>query len=500
MFVSIRYKLFATLLTAVVIVAAGMFFLIHWSFNRNFQSYVNILEEKRIGSLANDLQKAFSSQKNWQFLMDNPHLWHQFLGASTPEGVQQFDPLSNLDSCEKRAYSAQFSSQGVRSHGRNNHEKISHDQLSRVPGHLFESRVVLLDAEKKLVAGPGAYPVDMHLVTLKQKSTVFGYLGHISSKNILAMHQLQFLQQQKKSFAFISFLIAILAAFIAVPVAGRMVRRINALAKRTHLMAAGQYDNLHAVGPSDELGQLTRDFNSLAVTLKKNEMLRKQWVADISHELRTPLAVLQGEIEAIQDGVRISTPEAMSSLHSEVLRLNRLVHDLFQLSMSEIGALTYRKENLGIVKTIAKSADIFAEEFAQKNIVLKLNIQDKIEGKMHIFGDPERLHQLFTNLLSNSLHHTDSEGILKIVCKLHDGKVEIIYQDSPPGVPEADIPRLFDRLFRVDDSRNRASGGAGLGLAICKNIVEAHNGTIRAAPSPLGGVLIRILIPIVPGV
>jgi len=238
---------------------------------------------------------------------------------------------------------------------------------------------------------------------------------------------------------------------------------------------------------------LTQDFNSLALTLEKNEQGRRQWVADISHELRTPLAVLRGEIEALQDDVRQFTPEAIHSLYSEVMRLNRLVDDLFQLSMSDIGALTYKKENVDGAAILNHAADLFRAEFAKKNITLTVNAP--AEGELYLLGDHERLHQLFDNLLSNSLKYTDADGELRIRCQTADGGTEILFQDSSPGVPAADIDKLFERLFRVENSRSRTSGGAGLGLAICRNIVEAHGGTIAAEPSPFGGLSIRVTLP-----
>ena len=216
-------------------------------------------------------------------------------------------------------------------------------------------------------------------------------------------------------------------------------------------------------------------------------------MADISHELRTPLAVLRGEIEALQDRVRTFTPEAARSLHSEVMRLNRLVDDLFQLSMSDIGALTYRKENVDVLAILNREAELFRSEFTEKNISLKLDISTKDE--IYIFGDPERMQQLFDNLFSNSLKYTDPGGTLSITCQSAAGGTEILFQDSSPSVPAADIDKLFERLYRVESSRNRASGGAGLGLAICRNIVEAHGGSIAAESSPLGGVLVRITLP-----
>jgi two-component system sensor histidine kinase BaeS len=488
-FISIRYKLFATLLAAVVVVVVGMFFLIHWSFDRGFLNYVNAVEAKRLDSLAVNLQEAYADQGDWLFLQENPRLWRQFLAASTPEGHQQFNPLEDITPREGRnRRHTPGMRNGMRQGGkqpRNIREKLK---------HLFEFRVVLLDADKNVVIGPRRYPVaEMQTITLKQASIPIGYLGHIPQKDLFAQHQLHFVQEQKRSFAIISLLIAALATLIAFPLASRMLKRMNALANATHQLASGKFDPRLEVGAEDELGQLTRDFNSLALTLGKNEQSRRQWVADISHELRTPLAVLRGEIEALQDQVRPFTPEAASSLHAEVMRLNRLVDDLFQLSMSDIGALTYRKEQVDVAEILNQTAEQFRAELTEKDISLAVSVP--AEGKISLFGDPERLHQLFSNLLSNSLKYTDPAGSLEIICRSVARDTEIIFQDSSPSVPAAEIERLFERLYRVESSRSRASGGAGLGLAICKNIVEAHGGRIVAESSPLGGVLIRITMP-----
>ncbi|HEY6009101.1 MAG TPA: ATP-binding protein, partial [Geobacteraceae bacterium] len=244
----------------------------------------------------------------------------------------------------------------------------------------------------------------------------------------------------------------------------------------------------------DELGRLAEDFNSLAMTLEQNEKARRQWVADISHELRTPLAVLRGEIEALQDGVRQANPETIHSLHGEVLRLGRLVDDLYQLSLSDVGALTYRKEELDLTELLDEALAAFGPEFTQKGITLTAHIPR--DGRAVVFGDPARLHQLFANLLDNALKYTDSGGelIIRLVCD--EARARLDFQDTAPGVSPYDLERLFDRLYRVEASRNRAAGGAGLGLAICRNIVEAHAGTITAQPSPLGGVRIILTLPL----
>ena len=220
----------------------------------------------------------------------------------------------------------------------------------------------------------------------------------------------------------------------------------------------------------------------------------QQWIADISHELRTPLSVLRAEIEALQDGVRQMTPERLNSLHSEVMNLNRLVNDLYELSMSDIGALNYQKQLIDVSETLNKTLESHQDEFDSKNITVAFEPDSK---PRQINADPERLQQLFSNLLINTLRYTDAGGKLEIKLDRDKSRVLIIFEDSAPGVPDDDIPHLFERLYRVESSRNRETGGTGLGLAICKNIVEAHEGNIVAETSTLGGLKITIDLPVV---
>jgi two-component system sensor histidine kinase BaeS len=230
----------------------------------------------------------------------------------------------------------------------------------------------------------------------------------------------------------------------------------------------------------------------MAVALERNEKTRRQWLADISHELRTPVAVLQGEIEALLDGVRPINPEAVRSLHGEALRLHRLVDDLYQLALSDLGALVYRKENFDLGDILTDCIETFRPRFEEKKIALRA--ADALEGFI-VFGDAQRLHQLFANLFDNSLKYTDARGELRLSASRAAGFVTVVLEDTAPAVPEGQLDRLFERLYRVDVSRSRASGGSGLGLSICKNIAEAHGGTISAGLSNLGGLSITVTLP-----
>jgi two-component system sensor histidine kinase BaeS len=330
--------------------------------------------------------------------------------------------------------------------------------------------------------------------TVTHKGETVGYLGLLPPRHFLNPQQLQFLSRQKLSLVLAGTGMVLVAVIFSLPLANRLVRPIRAMAAATHHVASGKYAVRVPVSSSDELGQLARDFNAMAHTLEKNEKERRQWVADISHELRTPLAVLRGEVEALLDGIRPVTRDTIRSLHAEVLRLHRLVDDLYQLSISDLGALAYRKEDLDLGGVLRDSIDHYRAEFSRKGITLEVNLPEGLE--MPIFGDPERLSQLFGNLLDNTLKYTDEGGILVIRLEYRRGQAMAEFEDSAPGVPEAELGRLFERLYRLEGPRGKASGGAGLGLAICRNIVEAHEGAISAHPSPLGGVLIRVTLPV----
>ncbi|MGZ8144269.1 MAG: ATP-binding protein [Methylosarcina sp.] len=175
------------------------------------------------------------------------------------------------------------------------------------------------------------------------------------------------------------------------------------------------------------------------------------------------------------------------------MRLHRLTDDLYQLSLSDQGALSYRKMRVDPAALLQEDLASLALEFEGKRISVQLI--NNLSSQIRIHADPDRLSQLNRNLLNNSLNYTDAGGRLTITLSRQSDKLIIEFADSAPGVPEPELERLFDRFYRVENSRSRHHGGAGLGLAICSNIVEAHHGTITAHASELNGLAIRIELP-----
>lgn len=475
--IGITYRLFLAILAAAGLTVLSMLLIMRWSIDRGFLRYVNSLDQSRLTRLAERLEEGYARQGSWAYLQGQPATWRQLVATTMPDEWPRFP--------ERPPHPGEGPppGEGGRPPG------------PPPPGRDFALRVILLDAARKPLVMAGGSSEGAELKPLHQGARVVGYLGLLPLKHLSDEHQLRFMKEQRLALSLGGAMLVLVAMGLSLPLASRLVRPIRALATATDRLAAGQYAIRVPVTSTDELGQLARDFNALALSLEKNEQARRQWVADISHELRTPLAILRGEIEALVDGVRQPTPASFQSLHGEVLRLGRLVDDLYQLSLSDVGALTYRKEELDLAKLLIGVLAPYRAEFAAKQ--LRLDAHLPFTSRFTVFGDPERLHQLFANLLDNGLKYTDQGGELVVRLSCRDAAAIVDIEDSAPGVPSSELGKLFDRLYRVEASRSRAGGGAGLGLAICRNIAEAHDGTITAQPSPLGGLWIRVTLPLI---
>lgn len=470
--IGIKHRLFLSILAATCLALFCMFLIMQWSINRGFLQYLNALDQGRLEQIiTGNIEKAYSEHGSWDFLRENP-------GFLT-------ERLMNMDIGD--VSSGRFKELDKR-------KDIPPFPLPPEGAHQPRLPFIVLDAERNPLFGSPEEAKDINFRPIAHNNKTVGYIGLLPPKHFLNPHQEQFLKQQKLALILAAIGMVLVVVIFSLPLANRLIRPIKAMAGATRDLASGKYSIRVPISSSNELGQLARDFNAMALTLEKNEKARRQWVADISHELRTPLAVLRGEIEALLEGIRSITPEAIRSLHAEVLRLHRLVEDLYQLALSDLGTLTYHKDELDLAEILTDSIEPYRAEFTLKHIKLSADISQGLE--FTVFADRERLHQLFANLIENSLKYTESGGVLIIRLACHNGQAAIDFEDSAPGVPENKLGRLFDRLYRVEGSRNRSSGGAGLGLSICRNIVEAHAGTISALPSQLGGVLVRITIPV----
>src|ERR1039457_4730349 len=387
---SVTHRVFWAILAANALIVLRMLLIMQWSIDRGFLKYVNQLEQNRMEHLAIKLGKAYGVSGSWEFIQKSPETITQLIGETIAESSTP--PSKNIH--ESRQDHA-------------NQPELSPNRRS----YRFERRIVILDATRTPVFGI-SNPADIETFkTISDKGKPVGYLGALPNKFLSDTHQLKFVKDQKYVFVLIAMLMLLVASAISLPLARLLVRPLKKLAAATGHLSSGRYDIRVPVESDDEFGHLSRDFNALALSLDRNEHARRQFVADISHELRTPLAILGGELEAIQDGLQDLSLESISSLQVEVSRINRLVDDLYQLALSDVGAMTYRKTDVNLADILAEAIDRARPKLAGSKLILRTHLP---QNSVFVFADAERLAQLFNNLLDNSRKYTDSGGTLDI--------------------------------------------------------------------------------------
>ncbi len=268
------------------------------------------------------------------------------------------------------------------------------------------------------------------------------------------------------------------------------------LTAAAHRIAQGDLAQRVPETGSAEIAELGQAFNRMAANLAEAERLRRNMVADVAHELRTPLSVLQGNLRAILDDVYPLEQAEIASLYDETRILSRLVDDLHELALAEAGQLPLHMQPLqlaDVIQTTVANLAVVAESGA---VSLDMDLADDLPL---VQGDPERLAQVLRNLLANALRHTPPGGQVKIsasVSPTGPGLVQVTVTDTGEGIAPEDLPHVFDRFWRADRSRSRDYGGAGLGLTIARQLVEAHGGHIEAASEPGQGSRFTFTLPV----
>jgi signal transduction histidine kinase len=272
------------------------------------------------------------------------------------------------------------------------------------------------------------------------------------------------------------------AAVVTFLLSRRILSPVESLAQAARGVSKGDFSRRVKVDSRDEFGDLAIAFNAMAEDLQRTEQLRRNLVADVAHELRTPLSNIQGHLEAIRDGLLPAEPATFDSIYEEVLLLARLVEDLQELTLAEAGQLTLLSQSVD-VGDVARRAASAAQPPAEAR---GLTIETALPSEPAIADvDPERIGQVLRNLLSNAITHTPEGGRITLDLTDEGNELRLTVADTGAGIPAEDLPYVFERFYRVDRSRVRATGGAGLGLTIARRLVEAHGGTI-SVESELG--------------
>jgi two-component system sensor histidine kinase BaeS len=458
----LSFKIFISFLMSVTM---------HFYAYRGFLKYVHTMETLRLNELATLLGREYLTDGGWEKMRNNISQWWYIL--------QLFHPPPHPD---------------MLPHERPGSLPPAPPAGPPHPPIWIEGRLTLFDAQRQPVVGPALSAEGHTLKEIKADESIVGWLGLRKEDRLSQPLDLAFIRQQSNAIYTIGVLILLLASAITFFLSRHLLLPIQQLARGTRALTSLRFGTRINVQTGDELGQLSTDFNIMSKNLERYEQMRKQWISDISHELRTPLSILQGEIEAIQDGVREADQQVLDSLHSEVLYLARVVADLHDLSMADTGTFRLNKQPVNPFTILAETLNRFRSRFVQEQIVAQEDFATHQE--ISIQADPIRLEQLFSNLFENVLRYVDKPAALTIKQNHNSTDLELYFEDSGPGVPDYALECLFDRLYRVDSARTRGHGGSGLGLAICKAIVEAHDGRIMASNVPSGGLRIQIVFPL----
>lgn len=292
----------------------------------------------------------------------------------------------------------------------------------------------------------------------------------------------EFLMEAARSGLLWSHLVSLLTAVVVAFMLLKLVLNpLNRVILATRKIAGGDFTSRVPASRNDEIGELGKSFNSMTENLQRMDELRRKMVIDIAHELRAPLTNIRGYLEALGSGALSSTPAIVQSLQEEALRLSNLTDSMMRLSVADAARLTLQKERGDLCKLIEQSLDFFGEHFSRQGITVSTHFSDAVQ---HVRADFEKLAQVIQNLLDNALRYTPSEGCLRVSVERISGSVLVILANSGEPIGDEHLPRLFERFYRVDPSRSRELGGAGIGLAIVKELVEAHGGEIGAESGP----------------
>lgn len=485
---SIGKKLFLAMMVTVGAVVAFIAVLITFSMRAGFSEYVLQAELDRFDPLVEILVQSHDpNNPGWPELKARRSEFEKLIRSALPPRARPL-PVGN-DGAQKPPQNAT---------ARPN-RKPPRDPMQ------FGSRLAIYDAAQTRVGGA---PIKFSDAGLREvigpnasgQETVIGYIAIARSGAGNGASDSVFLNDQLRVLGLTLVMALILSGMAAFILARQFTRPVNRLVSGTKRLSQGEYDLRLDKTSEDEFGNLVEQFNILAAQLNAQEIAERQWMSDTSHELQTPLAVLRAEIEAMQDGVRQADEKTLSTLHHSVIRLSGLVKDISQLSNAREGKLVGNWTREDISTIAAEAAQKSKGLIEDAGLTLQTDLQQGLMGDC----DAMRIGQLIDNILTNARRYTNAPGTIHLSVEQQDDAAIIRVDDTNNRPSDEAMGKLFDRFYREDQSRTRgskssrsgASGGSGLGLSICKLIVDAHHGEIRAEASPMGGLAMIIKLPL----
>jgi len=364
-------------------------------------------------------------------------------------------------------------------------------------GRLFEltpesPQIILTDADGVIVVAPDPQFIGRRLSArdLKQGLEVRlndETIGTIVPPSLVLWEnplEQRFLGTVSRSLWIAGILVSAVGILLAFGLLRQMMGPLKQLTEASQQVARGNLKRRVSVKSRDELGRLADSFNEMASSLEKAEKAKRQMIADVSHELRTPLTVLRTALEGLRDGLVEPTPENFAALHNKTLLTSRLVDDLHQLALSDAGQLSVQKSECYLSQLFAHIQATVGVQLEDSGIRFLVEIPSDLPKAE---TDSQRIEQVILNLLSNAVRHTPEGGTIRITARAIEGPlIQVSLCNTGPRLSDEDLAHVFDRFYRAEPSRSREEGGAGLGLAIAKALIEAHGGRIWAENAPDG--------------
>jgi len=375
-------------------------------------------------------------------------------------------------------------------------------------GKIFNRRIVLTDNDGIVIADSSEGPIGQRYTAETPGQPVSPVLGlgppigilHVTHGDAMDVNRvaMQITYNTIGRFFLWGGLLAIgIALLLTYILSRRILAPVKELTAAAGQFGKGDFSRRVEFDDQGEVGELAQSFNSMADNLERNERLRRNMVADIAHELRTPLSNLRGYIEAISDGVVRADDATIRSLNEEASSLSRLVDDLQEVSLADAGEIKLIIQPEEISRLINEAVTALQNKAADRALTISVDQPSKLPT---VNIDSHRIKQVLLNLLENAIAHTESGGTITVTAKEQDDKICISVTDTGEGIPPEELPLVFERFYRVDKSRTRATGGSGLGLTIAKRLVEAHGGTIEATSQAGQGSTFTFTIPILKNV
>jgi two-component system sensor histidine kinase BaeS len=482
MFKSITFKLWFTLsltLVLMLFIASGI---AHFTFQKRFISHSFDLLKEQLDPLEDKIIARYEVENTLQAYEDNLRLWHRTIRISLylARKIREFNAIEGGQTPPP--------SKGARRRD----PTFRNPDLQRAQER-FARTLSLYSPAKRLIVGGNLDLKKAYMHPVIYNDELIAFIAFEKPVYVLKETEARFLKKQLQSLIYLSLMIAFTTLIVSAFISRWFLAPINKIRRSVGDVAAGDYSSRVEHNSKDELGVLVSNYNNMLEQLNEHENTRKQWVADISHEMRTPVAVLKAQIQAMLDGIRPLDTKNIELLRKKTDALGRLIEDLHELTMADTGALSLNLQHIDFSKIISDFIEENAHRADTKN--LRFEFISNISGPAWTYVDIGRIKQILGNIFENSLRYTNTPGHIAWSLQKIDGYYCLHAEDSAPSVESEEMEKIFDRLYRVDKSRNKVSGGSGLGLSLSRNLAAAHNGDINATQSSIGGIKIILRIP-----